>query len=138
MSDARAGQDTTPGTGESERLRPGRLLHLRLPAGADLVDGVAAAAAEHGIARAVVRGGPGSLMRACVQAGTDPVDVPGPAAEILTLVGDLRPGRPPDLHGAVGDPTGRVFAGRFLPGRNPVCITVELVVEEMLPEVQGT
>ena len=119
---------------ETERLRPGRLLHLRLPAGADLVDGVAAAAAEHGIACAVVRGGPGSLMRACVQTGGDPVEVPGPAAEILTLVGDLRPGRPPDLHGAVGDPTGRVFAGRFLPGRNPVCITVELVIEEMLPE----
>ena len=134
MSDARAAQ----GTAGAERLRPGRLLHLRLSAGDDLVDGVAAAAAGHGIARAVVRGGPGSLMRACVQAGTDPVDVPGPAAEILTLVGDLRPGCPPDLHGAVGDPAGRVFAGRFLPGRNPVCITVELVVEELLPEAGST
>lgn len=77
-------------------------------------------------------------MQACVQTGGDPVEVPGPAAEILTLVGDLCPGRPPDLHGAVGDPTGRVFAGRFLPGRNPVCITVELVVEEMLPESRST
>jgi len=106
------------------------LLLLRLQPGDDLVDGIEAQARAHGIRNALVRGGPGSLMRATLQAGGPPVDAPGPAAEILTLVGELRDGVA-DLHGTVGDPEGRVYAGRFLRGRNPVCITVELALEAL-------
>ena len=105
-----------------------RLLLLRLAAGADLVEGVEAAAREHGIRDGIVRGGPGSLMRASLQAGGPPIEAPGPAAEILTMVGEIHDGEA-SLHGTVGDPSGRVYAGRFIRGRNPVCITVELVVE---------
>jgi hypothetical protein len=39
---------------------------------------------------------------------------------------------PAGLSGIVGDPTGAVFAGRFLRGLNPVCITIEAVLEEVL------
>jgi uncharacterized protein len=105
-----------------------RLLLLRLRAGSDLHEGIEALAREHGIRNGLVRGGPGSLMRAALQAGGPPVEAPGPAAEILTMVGELRDGIA-DLHGTVGDPDGRIYAGRFLRGRNPVCITVELALE---------
>ena len=104
------------------------LLLIRLAAGADLVDGIEAAARAHGIRDGIIRGGPGSLTRACVEAGGPLVEVPGPAAEILTMVGEVRDGLA-DLHGTVGDPDGRVYAGRFVRGRNPVCITVELAIE---------
>ncbi len=107
-------------------------LLIRLAAGEDLVDGIEAAARAHHLRDGIVRGGPGSLHSACVRASGDPVDVPGPAAEILTLVGEIHGGTA-SLHGAVGDPSGRVFAGRFVRGRNPVCITVELIVERTDP-----
>lgn len=105
-----------------------RLLLVRLGAGSDLVEGIEAVAREHGIRHAVVHSGPGSLMQACLEAGGPPVVTPGPAAEILTMLGEIREGRAV-LHGSVGDPDGRVYAGRFVRGRNPVCITVELVIE---------
>lgn len=79
---------------------------------------------------ALVRGGPGSLMRACLQSGEREMEAPGPAAEILTMVGEIHAGAA-SLHGAVGDPDGRVYAGRFVRGRNPVCITVELAIESL-------
>jgi predicted DNA-binding protein with PD1-like motif len=109
-----------------------RLLLARLEAGADLHEGIETLARAHDIRHALIRGGPGSLMRAALQAGGDPVEAPGPAAEILTLVGEINDGIA-DLHGTVGDPEGRVYAGRFLRGRNPVCITVELAIEDLEP-----
>ncbi len=110
-----------------------RLLLLRLSMGADLIEGIEAACRDHAIRDAVVRGGPGSLMRAGLEAGGPPIEVPGPAAEILTMVGEIHHGAAA-LHGSVGDPDGRVYAGRFVRGLNPVCITVELVIEEAEPE----
>ncbi len=109
-----------------------RLLLLRLGAGGDLIDGIEAACRDHAICEAIVRGGPGSLMRAGLETGGGIIEVPGPAAEILTMVGEIHQGRA-SLHGSVGDPSGRVYAGRFARGRNPVCITVELVVEDIGP-----
>ena len=107
-----------------------RLLLLRLGVGADLIEGIEAAAGTHAIRHAIVRGGPGSLMRACLQTSGPTIRVPGPAAEILTLVGEIR-GGVATLHGSVGDPDGTVYAGRFVRGENPVCITVELALEEI-------
>lgn len=106
-----------------------RAVLVRLGAGADLVEGIERLAAAEGYRHALVRGGPGSLMHACLEAGGPPIEAPGPAAEILVMVGEIADGRAA-LHGAVGDPDGRVYAGRFVRGRNPVCITVELMIEE--------
>ncbi len=107
-----------------------RLLLLRLEAGADLLNGIEAACRAQGITDAIVRGGPGSLMLAALEAGAATIEVPGPATEILTMVGEIHQGRA-TLHGSVGDPAGRIYAGRFVRDRNTVCITVELVVEEV-------
>ena len=101
---------------------------IRLQPGEDLVNALVAAARTLGVQRGVVRGGPGSLMSAVLTAGRHRVEAPGPAVEILTLFGELTP-RSATLDGTVGDPTGRVHAGRFLAGFNPVCITVELILE---------
>lgn len=110
-----------------------RLLLVRVPAGVDLVEHIEAVAEQHGIHAAIVRSGPGSLMRACVQAGGRPVEVPGPAAEILVMAGEVMAGTGAQLYGSVGDPDGRVYAGQFVRGRNPVCITVELTLEALPP-----
>lgn len=104
------------------------LVLCRLSAHEDLVEGIEALARHHGLSHAIVRSGPGSLMSACVQAGGGPIEVAGPGTEILSLVGEVTPGGTA-LFGTVGDPDGRVFAGRFVPGRNPVCITLEFALE---------
>lgn len=100
----------------------------RLVRGEDLVHGIEALARAHGLSHAIVRCGPGSLDRGCVQAGGAPVEVPGPGAELLTLYGEVGPDGA-SLHGIIADPDARVYAGRLVPGRNPVCITVEVTLE---------
>lgn len=105
-----------------------RLLLLRLAAGDDLVAGLEAAARTHGVRHGRIHAGPGSLDHAHLQLGDAIVHAPGPGAEILVMIGDVQDGQV-SLHGVVGDPDGRVYAGRFIRGRNPVCITVELALE---------
>jgi predicted DNA-binding protein with PD1-like motif len=102
----------------------------RLVRGDDLVAGIEALARQHGLARAIVRCGPGSLDAGCVQAGGGPVAIPGPGTEILSLYGEVGPDGA-NLHGTVADPEARIYAGRFVRGRNPVCITVELTLEPL-------
>lgn len=106
------------------------LILARLVRGEDLVEGIEALARHHGLTHAIIRSGPGSLDQGCVQAGSTPVEIPGPGAELLTLYGEVT-AEGATLHGTVGDPSGRVYAGRFVRGRNPVCITVELTMEAL-------
>jgi hypothetical protein len=39
---------------------------------------------------------------------------------------------PAGMSGVVVDPTGTIWAGRFVRGLNPVCVTIEAVLEELL------
>lgn len=125
-------------------MEPGRLARtalIRLKPNQDLVEGVEAACAEAGLGHAIVRSGVGSLIDAALGHGAGDsrglVTVAGPGIEILTLAGEVRPG--PDgrarafLCGTVSDASARVYGGTFLPGRNPICITLELVLQEWLP-----
>lgn len=109
-----------------------RLLLLRLEAHDDLVEALETAARDSGFVDARVHAGPGSLMHANLETGAATIHAPGPAAEILVMTGEISRGVA-TLHGAVGDPEGRVYAGRFIRGRNPICITVECVLEELSP-----
>ena len=102
----------------------------RLEAGEDLVQGIEALAKAHNLTRAVIRGGPGSLMQGCLESGGPPIEVSGPGTEILTLIGEVAPNGA-SLHAVLGDPEGRIYAGRLIPGRNPVCITVEVALESI-------
>ena len=125
-----------------ETGRFGRMMLVRLKPNLDLVEGVEAACAEQGIACAVVRSAVGSLVDAALGFGAGDsrglFSVEGPGVEILTLVGEIRPG--PDgrpcawLSGTVADSDARVYGGVFVPGGNPICITLELVLQEWLPD----
>lgn len=120
-----------------EEGRLGRIAVVRIRPNEDLVTAVEAAASEHGLKNAIVRSAVGSLVDAALQAGDRTVEVPGPGIEILTLSGELRSdedGLPKaELHGTIADGKAQVYGGRFCRGENPVCITLELVLQEWLP-----
>ncbi len=127
---------------EFEEGRFGRLAAIRLKPNEDLVEGIEAAAAQAGIACGVVRAAVGSLVDAALGYGsgeeTGVTTVEGPGIEILTLAGELRPdetGHPRAfLQGTISDTDAKVYGGIFLPGGNPICITLELVLQEWIPE----
>ncbi len=127
---------------EFEDGRFGRLAAIRLKPNQDLVEGVEGAAAEAGIACGVVRAAVGSLVDAALGygegEGASVVTVEGPGIEILTLAGELRPdaeGRPRAfLQGTISDSDAKVYGGEFLRGANPICITLELVLQEWIPD----
>lgn len=125
-----------------ESGRPGRLVAIRLKPNQDLVEGVERAAAEAGLAYAVVRSAVGSLVDAALGYGAGEragvTTVEGPGIEILTLGGEIRAdrqGRPHAyLQGSIVDAEAAVYGGRFVRGANPVCLTLELVLQEWLPD----
>lgn len=124
---------------EVEAGRLGRLAVVRIRPNEDLCRAVAAAAAAEGFRHAQVRGAVGSLLDAALAYGAGRrLEVAGPGVEILTLAGEVRPGADgaPEarLTGTISDSEARVYGGRFLPDANPVCITLELVLQEWLPE----
>jgi len=120
-----------------EEGRLGRIAVVRIRPNEDLVMAVEAACREHGLSRAVVRSAVGSLVDAALEAGDRVIEVPGPGIEILTLAGEVRcdaEGAPrADLRGTIADGKAQVYGGRFRRGANPICITLELVLQEWLP-----
>jgi len=122
-----------------EAGRLGRIAVVRIKPNEDLCTAVAAAAEAEGFVIAQVRGAVGSLLDAAMAYGENKrLDVAGPGIEILTLAGEVRPGidgKPAaDLRGTISDSDARVYGGRFIPGGNPICITLELVLQEWLPQ----
>lgn len=123
----------------------GRSAVIRLRPNEDLVEGIEQACFENGISCAVVRSAVGSLVDAVLQHGVGEdartLVEQGPGVEILTLSGELVPGkdgRPKaDLRGTISTPDARVLGGRFLRGRNSICITLELVLQEWLAETDA-
>jgi uncharacterized protein len=115
----------------------GRIAVVRLRPNEDLVGAVEAACGEHGLRHAIVRSAVGSLVDAVLEAGEKTIQVPGPGIEILTLAGEVRPdaaGLPrADLRGTIADGKAQVYGGRFCAGENPICITLELVLQEWVP-----
>jgi predicted DNA-binding protein with PD1-like motif len=120
-----------------EEGRLGRIAVVRLRPNEDLVTAVEAACREHRLAHALVRSAVGSLVDAVLEAGDRTLEVAGPGIEILTLGGEVRPdaeGLPhADLRGTIADGKAQVYGGRFRRGENPICITLELVLQEWLP-----
>jgi predicted DNA-binding protein with PD1-like motif len=120
-----------------EEGKLGRIAVVRLKPNEDLVTGVETACREHGLTHAVVRSAVGSLVDAVLEAGDRVVQIPGPGIEILTLAGEVRPGAggapEADLRGTIADGKAQVYGGRFRRGANPICITLELVLQEWLP-----
>ena len=119
-------------------INTGRVASVRVAPNEDLVEALEQAAGHLGFQRALVRSGLGSLIDATFLGAQGSQNrIEGPAVELLSLSGEisLEEGgvEPAGISGVVGDPTGAVWAGRFVRGLNPVCITIEAVLEELLP-----
>ncbi len=116
-------------------VRHGAIATVRIGPNEDLVEGVCKAVAKAGFQRALVRSGLGSLIDASIDNGLGSTcEVAGPAIEILALSGVicLGPESPAaELTAILGTTRGRVIAGKLVPGRNPVCVTAEIVIEEL-------
>ena len=120
----------------------GRVAIVRLRPNQDLVSGVEAAVAESGFSHAIVLSAVGSLVDASLLYGAGDERkrqrVAGPGVEILTLAGEVRPdatGRLlADLRGTIADSQARVYGGQFEADENPICITLELVLQEWRPD----
>jgi predicted DNA-binding protein with PD1-like motif len=91
-------------------------LPLRIPAGADLREVLAALPARYSVDAAFVLQGIGSLSVACIRfAGAPDMTELRGDLEILTLGGSLSPDGP-HLHMSVSDAAGRVIGGHMGPG----------------------
>jgi uncharacterized protein len=126
-------------TTEWEQGRTGRIIYTRIAPNEDLVQTIEKLCRDLKMQAAVVRGSLGSLAQASLERSSGKTfEVTGNAIELLTISGEVRidcDGIPcANLHGTIADTEGRVFGGRFVRGRNPVCITVELVLEEWLAD----
>lgn len=125
-----------------ESVSYGRSAVIRLRPNEDLVEGVEQACLENGIGHAIVRSAVGSLVDAVLQCGAgddrETLVERGPGVEILTLTGEVKPdedGCPrADFRGTISTPDARVLGGRFLSGRNSICITLELILQEWRPQ----
>lgn len=116
----------------------GRIAVVRLRPNEDLVTAIEAACVEHGLRHAIVRSAVGSLVDAVLKVGEKTITVTGPGIEILTLSGEIRSGAGgdviADLRGTLADGKAKVYGGGFAKGGNPICITLELVLQEWVPD----
>lgn len=118
-----------------EQGHTGRVFYLRIHPNEDLVQNLEKTVIEFNVSRALVRSTVGSLAHCCLEtAAGHKVDILGPAVEILDLNGEItvdNAARPlVQVNGMVMDINGLYHAGRFVAGRNPVCMTLEVVLEE--------
>jgi len=116
----------------------GRVAYARIAPNEDLVQGIEKLCVAEGFRHAFVRGALGSLVDACLATADGGCRaIRGPAVEVVSLAGEVRP--QPDgslraaITGVVADTDGRVHGGPFVAGANPVCVTFEVTLEEWLP-----
>ncbi len=123
--------------------QPGRVVNARFFCNDDLVTGMEDICREHKIEQGVIKGGLGSLFKSSLEVMTDDgvprlIKVEGFAVEILSMNGHIRVNREggPDveLFGMVANNAGEVFAGRFVKGESPVCITIEVMIQEWVDQ----
>lgn len=120
-----------------EQGHTGRIFYVRIHPNEDLAQSLEKTFLESDLLRAIVRTGVGSLAHCCLEFSSGKqTDISGPAIEILNLAGEIscdEQGNPvARLNGMVVDIKGEFHAGRFVTGRNPACMTVEVVLEEWL------
>jgi predicted DNA-binding protein with PD1-like motif len=121
-----------------ESGRMGRVAYARIAPNEDLVSSVEKLCLAEGFGHAFVRGALGSLVDACLERADGSCQmIRGPAAEIVSLAGEVR--SQPDgslraaLTGVVADTHGHLYGGPFVAGANAVCVTFEVTLEEWLP-----
>lgn len=116
----------------------GRVAYARVAPNEDLIHGVEKLCLSAGFKNAFVRGALGSLVDACLEKNDgSQLYVAGPAVEVVSLAGEVRArddgSIQASLTGVVADTQGRVFGGAFVAGLNPICMTLEVTLEEWIP-----
>lgn len=119
----------------------GRVAYARIAPNEDLVYGLEKVCLTVQFKNAFVRGALGSLVDGCVlQCDGTHLSVKGPAVEIVSLAGEVRSMEDgsvlASLSGVIADTDGKVYGGSFVPGMNPICMTLEVTLEEWLPEMK--
>jgi predicted DNA-binding protein with PD1-like motif len=122
-----------------ESGRMGRVAYARVAPNEDLTGSVERLALAQGFRNGFIRGALGSLVDACLATSDgELLHVSGPAVEIVSLAGEVRSQHDGSvratLSGVVADPSGEVFGGMFVAGHNPICITLEITLEEWLAD----
>jgi len=126
-----------------ERGRFGQIVTARIRPNVDLVGGIEQICADNDIRHAQIRGCVGSVMDAVLDVGGGGENareqiVPGPGLEIALTTGEVRPdddGKPcARLYGLAANWDSDAFAGEFVRGKNLTFVTLELVLQEWLPE----
>ncbi len=112
-----------------------RAICARIAPNEDLVTSVENICLKENVANAFIRGSLGSLTSANLEiAEGKSQTAEGPIVEILCLNGEIKcdekDGPRASLYGVVVDQHGDIRAGRFIPGANNVCVTMELIIEE--------
>jgi predicted DNA-binding protein with PD1-like motif len=115
-----------------------RIAVARIRPGQDVTEALAAVCRAHAFGGAIVRSSLGSLIGAEFEDGRSVDDI---ATEFLVRNGAVGPDATGELRGfldvAVADMQGRLHEGRLVRGRNPVCITFELTVQEATETFRG-
>ena len=118
--------------------RFGRVITARIRPNIDLVEGIEQICTELAVVRAEVRSAIGSLTDAVLRTGAAEKLVAGPGLEIALASGYVEPdvdGQPQArLFGLVSDGEGCPHGGEFARGENPVFVTLELVLQEWVPD----
>ena len=125
-----------------EEGRFARVISARVRPNQDIVEAIEKICRQNELAQAVVRGCVGSLMDANLKLGNSADarvrHIPGPGLEIAITAGEVRKdsdGRPKArLYGIVANSDGQSFAGEFLRGQNLSFATLELILQEWLPD----
>src|SRR3546814_5988595 len=120
-----------------EQGHTGRIFYVRIHPNEDLVQSLEKTFLESSLTRAIVRSSVGSLAHCSLACGPEKtVDLPGPAIEILNMNGEIscdEAGNPvARVNGMVMGMDGAFYAGRVVTGRNPACLTVEAVIEDLI------
>lgn len=109
-----------------------RMALARIRPNEDACAALAAVCRTHGFAAAALRGSLGSVID---PAFTDGRRIGSDSTELLVRDGAVRADASGEVHGRLDvvlvDVAGRVHEGRLAPGRNPVCITFEALLEEL-------
>ncbi len=122
-----------------ESGKMGRISYARIRPNEDLVRAVEKLCLAAEFQNAFVRGALGSLVDASLEHQDGHVThIKGPAIEIVSIAGEVRTfsdgSVKADLTGVVADTDGNVSGGYFVAGANPICMTLEITLEEWLPE----
>lgn len=126
-------------TSNIESGKMGRISYARIGPNEDLVKAVEKLCLAAEFKNAFVRGALGSLVDASLEHQDGKIsEIKGPAVEIVSIAGEVRllgdGSLKADLTGVVADTEGNVSGGYFVAGANPICVTLEITLEEWLPD----